>query len=256
MPTHAELIAEFRAGLASGVLPPGVTARDPAEAARRFAVYRNNVAHSLGRALATRFPVIERLLGAECFAAVAREFQTAHPPASPMLFQWGEAFAGFLHGFPPLADLPYLADVARLEWLRGEAYHAPDAIAATPAWLTQAAAAPASCGARLHPSARLLQARLAAVSIWRANQPGAEPGELDAGTPEDALILRDPADRVQVLLLRPGDVTFLRAAMAGATLLGAAQTALDARPDHQAGPLLLMLAEAGAFTAFPLKGRA
>ena len=67
MPTHAELIAEFAPALPSGVLPPGVTARDPAEAARRFAVYRNNVAHSLGRALATRFPVIERLLGAECF---------------------------------------------------------------------------------------------------------------------------------------------------------------------------------------------
>ena len=119
-----------------------------------------------------------------------------------MLFQWGEAFAGFLHGFPPLAGLPYLADVARLEWLRARLI-TPRRHRGDPRRTDAGGGARPPCGARLHPSARLLQARLAAVSIWRANQPGAEPGELDAGTPEDALILRDPADRVQVLLLRP-----------------------------------------------------
>mgnify|MGYP000267026151 CR=1 FL=1 len=80
MPTHAELIAEFRAGLASGVLPPGVTARDPAEAARRFAVYRNNVAHSLSRALASRYPVIERLVGEDFFRPLAAAFFAEHQP--------------------------------------------------------------------------------------------------------------------------------------------------------------------------------
>ncbi len=254
MPAHAELIADFRAALPAGGLPPGVTARDPAEAVRRFAVYRNNVAHSLGRALAARFPVIERLLGAPFFAALAREFLTAHPPASPMLFRWGEAFPGFLRDFPPLADLPYLPDVARLEWLRGEAYHAPDAPAAGATDLALAAQEPAARGARLHPSARLLQARFAAVTIWQANQPGHEPAELDAATPEDALILRDPFDRVQVLPLRPGDPAFLQAAMHGATLLGAAEAGLNAHPRHEAGPLLFTLAQAGAFTSFPTKG--
>ena len=255
MPAHAELIADFRAGLASGALPRGVTARDPAEAERRFAVYRNNVAHSLGRALAARFPVIERLLGTEFFAALAREFLTAHPPASPMLFRWGEAFPGFLRDFPPLADYPYLPDVARLEWLRGEAYHAPDAIAADAANLAQAAISPATRGARLHPSVRLLQARYAAVTIWQANQPDAAPAAgLDADRPESALILRDNADQVQVLPLASGDPTFLQALMHGATLLAAAQAALHDQPGHDPGPLLTTLARAGAITAFPSKG--
>lgn len=256
MPAHAELIAEFRAGLASGALPQGVTARDPAETARRFAVYRNNVAYSLGRALAARFPVIERLLGAEFFAALAREFVTAHPPASPMLFCWGGAFPGFLRDFPPLAGYPYLPDVARLEWLRGEAYHAPDMPAADPASLAKAAAGPAMCGARLHPSVRILRARCAAVSIWQANQPDAPPAaELDAGRPETALILRDGTDQVQVLPLRPGDADFVQALTGGATLLAAAETALRNAPGHDPGPLLLILARAGAITAFPSKGR-
>lgn len=112
-------LADFRAGLFSGSLPPGVTARDPAEAPRRFVVYRNNVIHSLSVALSRRFPVIERLVGAECFAGLARLFIESHPPESPVLLQWGGAFPGFLADCPPLAGLPYLADVARLELLRG-----------------------------------------------------------------------------------------------------------------------------------------
>ena len=254
MPAHADLIAGFRAGLASGVLPYGVTARDPAEAGRRFAVYRNNVAYSLGRALAARYPVIERLLGAEYFAALAREFLTAHPPASPMLFCWGGALPGFLRDFLPLEALPYLADVALLEWLRGEAYHAPDADAATPGQLVEAAQAPDRRGARLHPSARLLQARYAAVTIWQANQPGTTPGELDAEAPENALILRDPGDQVRVLALRPGDPAMLQALMGGATILMAAVAGQRADPDHDAGRLMLTLAHAGAFTGFPARG--
>lgn len=251
MPAHADLIAGFRAGLASGVLPWGVTARDPAEAGRRFAVYRNNVAHSLGRALAARYPVIERLLGAEYFAALAREFVTAHPPASPMLFRWGEAFSGFLRDFPPLRDLPYLPEVARLEWLRGEAYHAADARPADAGALARAAEAPALALAQLHPSVRLLKSRFAAVTIWQANQPDAVPVEIDASQPEYAAILRDPQDQVQVLPLSVGDMTFLAALERGYTLLTAAEAAQTPEPQHEAGRVLLTLAHAGAFIAFP-----
>ena len=56
MPAHPDLLTAFGAALRGGPLPPGVTARDPSEAERRFAVYRNNVAVSLTDALAARFP--------------------------------------------------------------------------------------------------------------------------------------------------------------------------------------------------------
>lgn len=44
---HADIQSAFRAALSGGDLPAGVTATDPDEAARRYAVYRNNVAVSL-----------------------------------------------------------------------------------------------------------------------------------------------------------------------------------------------------------------
>lgn len=95
MSAHEAFAQSFRRGIFSDALPQGVTARDPAEADQRFAVYRNNVLHSLGRALAARFPVIERLVGADFFNAMARVYAEADPPNSPMLFAWGAGSPNF-----------------------------------------------------------------------------------------------------------------------------------------------------------------
>lgn len=246
---HRDLVEDFRAGLFDGHLPQGVTARDPAEAGQRFAVYRNNVAHGLSRALAQRFAVIERLVGAEFFAAMARVYLAAHPPASPRLFLWGGDFADFLAGFPPVRGLPYLPDVARLEWLRGEAYHAADAAPVPAEALARAAAAAGAVRLGLHPSLRLFRSRLAAVTIWQANQPGVTPpASLDAGRPEAALILRDAADAVVVLPAGPGDMAMTEALAAGGTLMAAATAGALAQPGHAPGELLLTLARHGAIT--------
>ncbi len=90
--TLAGLTGAFRAGLSSGGLPAGVTARRADETSRRFAVYRNNVVHSLTEALKRRFPVVERLVGPEFFRALAPLYLAADPPSSPVLIRWGAGF--------------------------------------------------------------------------------------------------------------------------------------------------------------------
>ena len=251
MPTHAEFTRAFRAGLFTGTLPPGVTAQAPDEAAQRFAVYRNNVAHSLTRALARRFPVVERLVGTEFFTAMARLYIEADPPTSPRLFLWGEGFARFLQGFPPVWSLPYLPDVSRLERQRGIAYHAADGPSVTPADLAQAAADPARFRLVLHPSVGLIRSRHAVVTIWQANQPGAvQDGPLRADRAEDALILRDRADQVPVIALSAGEAGFQSALMRGETLLQAATRAEGADPAR----LLSLLMRAGAITGIVQQG--
>ncbi|MDO9062036.1 MAG: DNA-binding domain-containing protein, partial [Bradyrhizobium sp.] len=110
-------------------VPPGIATHTAAAVpARRFAVYRNNVMASLAAALARRYPVIERLVGGEFFGAMARQFVMRHPPRSPLLAQYGDGFADFIAAFEPARELPYLADVARLEAARTRAYHAEDAV--------------------------------------------------------------------------------------------------------------------------------
>jgi len=106
MPTHAETEAAFAQGIRQGALPEGLTARAAGEVERRFAVYRNNVATGLIRALGRRFPVIERLVGADFAAAMFGEFGLRHPPESPVLLAYGEAMPGFLATFSPVAHLP------------------------------------------------------------------------------------------------------------------------------------------------------
>lgn len=201
MPAPAETQARFCAALlAPGqppAPPPGLVApgADAAEVARRFAVYRNNVHHGLSRALAARFPVVEQLVGAAFFAALARAFLVAHPPRTPVLLAWGDALPEFLEGFAPVASLPWLADVARLELARGVAFHAADAEAVGPAAL--GAADPAVLRLRLHPSVRLVASAWPVVSIWQAHQPGGPPGAVTPGA-ERALVARDPGGAVIV----------------------------------------------------------
>lgn len=248
MPGHAEEIAALHRGLFTTALPSGVTAIAPEEAGRRFAVYRNNVMHGLTTALGQRFPVVERLVGTEFFRAMAADFIRRHPPASPVLLEWGAAFPGFLEGFPPVATLPYLADVARIELLRGAAYHAADTAPVPPDALAEAAADPGRARLVLHPSVALLQSPHAAFSIWQANQPDAPPRPLRADRAEAGAILRDRTLQVQVLPLSPADFGFVTALSRGEPLLAAALAAAEHQPGHEPGTILIRLVALGAVT--------
>ncbi|MCA3558148.1 MAG: putative DNA-binding domain-containing protein [Rhodobacter sp.] len=243
MRAHRDFVAGFDAALRGGPIPGGLVARDPAEVDPRFAVYRNNVAVSLGEALASRFPVIRRLVGEAFFAAMARLYAETDRPKSPVLAEWGAGFAGFLEGFPPLAVYPYLGDVARIEFARGRAFHAADRGPIDPAAIV--GADPERVRLVLHPSVTLLALAHPAVSIWARNQPGGEGLPLGKG-PETALILRDAAFQVPVRAVGAGDAALLRAVLDGERLAVAACNALGSEAGHDPQPMLVSLMQAGA----------
>src|SRR5258708_13465467 len=96
-------------------IPYGITAHNAAVPTRRFAVYRNNLVVGLGKVLRSRFPVVEKIVGEEFFAAMARVFVMAQPPRSPLLATYGDEFSAFIAAFEPAPELPYLAHAARLQ---------------------------------------------------------------------------------------------------------------------------------------------
>ncbi|MCU0800243.1 MAG: putative DNA-binding domain-containing protein [Rhodobacteraceae bacterium] len=243
----ADFTRAFDMALRGGPLPPGLIAPDLSEVARRFDVYRNNVAVSLSTALAARFPVIERLVGQAFFAAMARVYAEQDRPNSPVLHEWGQGFAAFLAAFPPLASYPYMADVARIEYARGCAYHAADGTPADPARF--ATANPATVRLVLHASVILLPLDYPAVTIWQANQPATVAPPLQQVTlqPETALIYRDRSFQVPVMAVSPADATFVSALQAHETLADAAAHALAYDAGYDPTPLLLRLMQAGLF---------
>jgi hypothetical protein len=207
-------------------VPEALTARTARHPEKRFAVYRNNVVVSLVNALRTKFPATERIVGDEFFAAMARIFVAAHPPRSKILHTYGDDFGDFIAAFQPAAELPYLADIARLEAARTRAYHAADASALGADDF--AGIDPQRVGAlrlTLHPSLQIVRSRHPVVTIWSMNIGEADPAPVDADLPEDALILR-PALDVTLRRLPPGGAAFLYALARGAILAEAANVAL------------------------------
>lgn len=250
MPAHREFAQAFRQGLGTGRLPPGLTAPAPEEAARRFAVYRNNVAHGLIQALRARFPAIERLVGPEFFAAMAREFIRACPPDGPILQRWGGAMPSFLQEFPPVRGLPYLADIARIEIARGQAYHAADAEPVPPEKLRAAALkAPDTMRLHLHPSVRILHLACPGGAIWAAQQPGGPPPPPpeDWG-PQSVLIARRGWHEVTVTVLAASDAAFTEAILAGKSFAQAVRKAQETGKKFDPVSALSSLLQAGLIT--------
>jgi Putative DNA-binding domain len=97
------------------------------QAARGLMAYRAN-GHALAeRSLLAVYPVITQLIGNESFSALARDLWHSQPPRCGDLAQWGEALPAFLADNEQLTEVPYLADVARVEWALHCAAGAPDA---------------------------------------------------------------------------------------------------------------------------------
>jgi hypothetical protein len=214
--------------------------------ARRFGVYRNNVVAGLAEALAARFPACRRLLGEECFRAVAVAHVRQFPPRTRLMQEYGEDFAEFLQSFAPLAAYPYLADVARLEYALGRAYHAADAEALPPGTL---AALPAAALERatltLHPSLQLVASRHPVVSIWRANVFDDAPMPETLVGPEDALALR-AREHVEAYALSKGGYAFMILLMRGETIGAAIRSGLAHDEKFDLGAILRILLQAGA----------
>jgi hypothetical protein len=88
--------------------------------------YRTSVDGKLRRSLEQIYPVSYRLVGEDFFQAMASAFLEHGVSRSPDLGDYGAEFPAFLSDFRPARSLPYLVDVARLEWLWHRAFNAPD----------------------------------------------------------------------------------------------------------------------------------
>jgi hypothetical protein len=229
------LQSDFAAALTDPLHAAAVVgALDPSDgrASERLALYRGNVVAAREKALANAFPVVRALVGAEFFSGLARAYGQAHPSRSGDLNRFGEHFPAFVRDFEHTQTLPYLGDVAALEWAVHTAHYAADAaplpreaIAALPA--DQLLAARFS----VHPACAWIVSAYPVAGIWLAHQPGstqALPETLDRR--EWALVTR-PRWRVEVLASSAGEIAALAQVQSGADMECAIGAALSAEPE-------------------------
>jgi hypothetical protein len=225
---------------------------DGLSAEARLQIHRNHVRTTLTEALKATFPVVCRLVDERFFAFAADTYIQGHPPSGPCLFEYGESFPGFLEAFPPCRSLPYLADVARLEWTLNTALRAADEPPALPAALMQVRAADRPhLVFRLQPSLRLLASAWPVDRVWAANQPGADPEQtIDIGAGGVQLELRRQGEGVTFRRLAAAPFAFRRALARRQTLESAAAAALASDRRFDLTSALADLLGEGAIAGF------
>lgn len=220
----------------------------------RLKVYRNNTFSNLRAALADVYPVILRLVGEDFFKHAATHFIRAHPSTSGDLNDYGGGFGEFLAAFPPAAELPYLCDVARLEWAREKAYYAPDH---APFDLARLTTVPGErygdMHFRLHPAASLLASPYPLLAIWETNQPDyTGDGYVDLGAGGVQLLITRRRLAVVHELLGPAEAAFLSSVAAGQALEAALGSAVEQGADFDLQASLARRVSLGDFIDFTL----
>lgn len=242
--------SEFRDALldAGKSVPEGLRDGQGAPAGARFSVYRNNVIVSLTEALATAFPLVLKLIGADTFGRLAAIYVRQHPPQSPVMMFYGDGMPAFLDSFEPLAHIKYLPDCARVDLALRQSYHARDADAPDTSALDNPEQAMAARFA-LAPATRIIRSAWPLYDIWAFNMAGATKPRAVA---QDVLITRalfDPAPH----LLPQGAADWLALLDGGETVGSATETVLQMHPAFDVAATLTLALSATALTDFNAK---
>lgn len=226
--TTQRLVAAALADAAHGDDAAALFTGGSAQARDRLAIYRANVAANAVRALAAAYPIVCKLVGAEFFEGLVRAYCGEYPSDSGNLNRLGGHLADFVRAFPPTRPLPYLSDVARLEWLAHLAHYAADH---APADVSSLATIPQDDYPRLaltlHPAVSILASGYPIFRIWEVHQDdyrGEIAVDLESGA--DRVVVYRPHFRASVAPLSGAESVFLDAIMQGKLLGNALEQAL------------------------------
>jgi hypothetical protein len=216
------LCAAARPALPVAAVPMRGRSADPLAGLR---AYRANAQAIAERALAAAYPVLTRLVGDETMAALARDLWQHHPPTRGDLAWFGAELADWLATVSELSDLPYLPDVARLEWAVHRAHAAADPPAAPNGLQGLSDADPDHLFVRFVDGSACVASPWPIVTLWRAHQvlddeaPDLSPVRtaLGARQAEAAWIWRR-GHHVDVAALQPSEHAFNTELLAGRAL--------------------------------------
>lgn len=252
LPQPLSALAQDQQAFASGLFDPAhaphaIAPLAPhAQLEHRFALYRGNLSATWHKVLTAAYPVIAQLVGDEFFEALSKAYGRAYPSDSGDLNRFGVHFAAFLSSFPHVAALPYLPDMATLEWTLHRAHYAPGAPFATAGAL--AALTPEAfeqCAPGLHPACTPLALSSNVVALWQAHQPGGPAFPDNMATPSYCVVTR-PGWKTAVTPLPAASCAALAVLHEGGAFGAALDAAFEADDGFDMAGQLQCWLEAGA----------
>ncbi|SKA22467.1 Putative DNA-binding domain-containing protein [Enhydrobacter aerosaccus] len=235
----APALRDLQKAFAAQLLGSGITidtalpvAGDSISAAARLRVHRHHVLTSLSKALAGTYVTVERLVGEDYFKGLARSFITNELPEGPVLAEYGAAFPAFLERHPVVGQLPYLPDVARLDWALNMAFYSPTGSRLTRDHLARIPVddLPLQC-IELAAGTTLICSAYPLDRIWAATQPDAAEEPVDIGAAGVRLLVFRRPDDAGFVVLEEGEAALVAALHSSSTLEQAAVAATAANPD-------------------------
>jgi len=219
----------------------------------RFNIYRNNYYVAVINVLKERFPVTERIVGEEFFKATAREFVERTPPIGQSNLGYGADFPKFLETFPPVADLSYLADVARLEWARFEAaISADEPTVSSQDFNALDPAHAARVHFKLHPSLRALVSGYPVYDIWRTNHEDDDVQSLAGVRTNQAALIARSQIGIEVHETSASAIALIEALRAGLSLGDAYERVSDHLSPQDFSQILATLLAIGAVSSLSI----
>lgn len=215
--------------------------QDGLQHAERMRHYRANCRINRVAALANTFATVHALVGEDFFAAMARVYVDATPATSANLHALGADFPDFIAGFAPAGELPYLADVARLDWACWLAFLADDAEPLPPVALAGLQAeALETLTITLHPALQLVRSDHWPLADLLAMHQGGAAADIHAGG-QAVLVLR-----ADWQLIPPPRFAMYRVLQEGEPVLAALEAALAIDEHAPVGDWLGWLFASGA----------
>lgn len=241
-----EFQSTFRKALLSDSntdVAPFIRATKASNAEVRFDIYRNNVRASLIEVIRSAFPAVNYFAGNDNFAYAVSRFLEAAPPRIARLHAYGNQFPKFLQDFGPAQAMPWLADLAKLEWSCQESLFAADADALRIEHISQLEEQAVPVQLRLHPSLRIVSSSYPVLSLWEqaVSEKDKGRGRPNLEMPGETILLVRPQDDVEFHRLLPGEAALITAIHDGADLAGALEAALVAQPGQDLGYILAVL---------------
>lgn len=240
---------------ADAACPSQVVEQQADKQSRRFNIYRNNRAVSLIDNLKSTYPAVCQLVGDDFFTAVARHYIKQHPPQSPVMSEYGGSFGRFIKDSPNARSIPYIEDVARLEWSRLQSYHAAESSVLAVDTLQHISPDDyETLCFNPHPSLHLVSSQWPAGSLWAATTNTGDKIKPDMQRAEHVVIVR-PALEVLLQILPASGAMLLDCLRQGQPLLQAVEHIMQQDPAFDPGSHLQGLINLGAFDKTYKKGQ-